>query len=94
MGVAWRGRSGHGDGVHVLTGPVWVCGAEPGDVLQVTVVSGAVGCTRRCAAWGMPRGMLALQSGWSSCHNVLAGGTTLAGTCCAVKGCLPAWSCG
>lgn len=38
MGVAWRGRSGHGDGVHVLTGPVWVCGAEPGDVLQVDIL--------------------------------------------------------
>ena len=39
MGVAWRGRSGHGDGVHVLTGPVWVCGAQPGDVLQVGQVA-------------------------------------------------------
>lgn len=24
-----------GDGVHILTGPIYVCGAEPGDVLQV-----------------------------------------------------------
>ena len=27
--------AGKGDGVHVLTGPIYVCGAEPGDVLQV-----------------------------------------------------------
>ena len=27
--------AGHGDGVHLLTGPIYVCGAEPGDVLQV-----------------------------------------------------------
>lgn len=44
MGVAWRGRSGHGDGVHVLTGPVWVCGAEPGDVLQVGHVASPAAC--------------------------------------------------
>jgi hypothetical protein len=24
-----------GDGVHIMTGPIYVCGAEPGDVLQV-----------------------------------------------------------
>ena len=34
MNVAQRGRSGHGDGVHVLTGPIYICGAAPGDVLQ------------------------------------------------------------
>jgi acetamidase/formamidase len=27
--------AGHGDGVHVLTGPIYMCGAQPGDVLQV-----------------------------------------------------------
>ena len=35
--VPTRGRSGKGDGVHVLTGPIYVCGAEQGDVLQVSV---------------------------------------------------------
>lgn len=35
MNVAMRGKSGVGDGVHILTGPIYVCGAEPGDVLQV-----------------------------------------------------------
>ena len=30
-----RGKTGTGDGVHILTGPIYVCGAEPGDVLQV-----------------------------------------------------------
>ena len=33
--TAMRGKSGTGDGVHILTGPIYVCGAEPGDVLQV-----------------------------------------------------------
>lgn len=35
MNVPNRGASGSSDGVHVLTGPIYVCGAEPGDVLQV-----------------------------------------------------------
>eukprot|EP01025_Chloroclados_australasicus_P049801 TRINITY_DN5694_c0_g1_i1.p1 TRINITY_DN5694_c0_g1~~TRINITY_DN5694_c0_g1_i1.p1 ORF type:complete len:360 (-),score=28.39 TRINITY_DN5694_c0_g1_i1:20-1021(-) len=33
-----RGASGKGDGVHLITGPIYVCGAEPGDVLQVDVL--------------------------------------------------------
>ena len=33
--VDMRGANGKGDGVHILTGPIYVCGAEPGDVLQV-----------------------------------------------------------
>lgn len=36
--VATRGRTGQGDGVHILTGPIYVCGAEQGDVLQVSSV--------------------------------------------------------
>jgi acetamidase/formamidase len=39
MGVPTRGASGMGDGVHILTGPIAVCGAEPGDVLQVDILS-------------------------------------------------------
>lgn len=35
QGVPFRGKSGVGDGVHILTGPIYVCDAEPGDVLQV-----------------------------------------------------------
>ena len=31
---SFRGASGGGDGVHVLTGPIAVDGAEPGDVLE------------------------------------------------------------
>ena len=31
--------TGKGDGVHVLTGPIYMCGAEPGDVLQVLFLS-------------------------------------------------------
>lgn len=30
--------AGEGFGVHVLTGPVYVCGAEPGDVLEVEIL--------------------------------------------------------
>ena len=33
--MSMRGAAGGGEGVHILTGPVYVCGAEPGDVLQV-----------------------------------------------------------
>ncbi len=36
INTPFRGRTGHGDGVHILTGPIYVCGAEAGDVLQVT----------------------------------------------------------
>jgi acetamidase/formamidase len=35
--VLGRG-AGEGFGVHVLTGPVYVCGAEPGDVLEVRIL--------------------------------------------------------
>lgn len=33
-----RGKSGSGDGVHIMTGPIYVCGAEPGDVLQIDIL--------------------------------------------------------
>jgi acetamidase/formamidase len=33
-----RGAQGGGQGVHVMTGPIYVCGAEPGDVLQVDIL--------------------------------------------------------
>jgi acetamidase/formamidase len=33
-----KGVSDRGPGVHVLTGPVYVCGAEAGDVLEVRIV--------------------------------------------------------
>ncbi|KAK9815846.1 hypothetical protein WJX72_010706 [[Myrmecia] bisecta] len=38
IGVPQRGANGNGDGVHVLTGPIYVCGAEAGDVLQVDIL--------------------------------------------------------
>jgi hypothetical protein len=37
-GVSRRGATGGGDGVHVLTGPIYVEGAEPGDILSVEIV--------------------------------------------------------
>lgn len=33
-----RGATGSGDGVHVLTGPIYMCGAEKGDVLQIDIL--------------------------------------------------------
>lgn len=36
--MAMRGAKGAGEGVHILTGPIYVCDAEPGDVLQVRTV--------------------------------------------------------
>lgn len=33
-----QGVSNRGPGVHVLTGPVYVCGAEPGDLLEVRIL--------------------------------------------------------
>lgn len=30
--------SGEGYGVHILTGPIYICGAEPGDVLEVQIL--------------------------------------------------------
>jgi len=37
-GVSRRGAKGSGDGVHVLTGPIAVEGAMPGDILKVEIV--------------------------------------------------------
>ena len=42
-----RGASGGGDGVHILTGPIAVAGAVPGDILKVEV---SVCRGRRCLA--------------------------------------------
>lgn len=38
MAIPTRGATGNGDGVHIMTGPIYVCGAEPGDVLQVDIL--------------------------------------------------------
>jgi len=39
MDASVMGRGpGEGFGVHVLTGPIFVCGAEPGDVLEVRIL--------------------------------------------------------
>ena len=35
---AFRGATGGGDGVHVLTGPIYVNDAEPGDILKVEIL--------------------------------------------------------
>ena len=33
-----RGATGGGDGVHILTGPIFVRDAEPGDILKVEIL--------------------------------------------------------
>jgi acetamidase/formamidase len=38
IGVGTRGATGKGDGVHILTGPIYVEGAEPGDILKVEIL--------------------------------------------------------
>ena len=38
VGEEYRGASGGGDGVHILTGPIFVEGAEPGDLLKVEIL--------------------------------------------------------
>jgi len=38
MSVPQRGAKGTSDGVHVLTGPIHICGAEPGDVVQIDIL--------------------------------------------------------
>ncbi|GAB4813976.1 hypothetical protein N2152v2_001022 [Parachlorella kessleri] len=36
--VPMHGATGKGDGSHIMTGPIYVCGAEPGDVLQIDIL--------------------------------------------------------
>jgi acetamidase/formamidase len=36
--IKTRGATGQADGVHVLTGPIYVCGAEKGDILQIEIL--------------------------------------------------------
>jgi acetamidase/formamidase len=38
VGEEFRGATGSGDGVHILTGPIYVNGAEPGDILKVEIL--------------------------------------------------------
>jgi acetamidase/formamidase len=38
VGEEFRGASGGGDGVHILTGPIFVEDAEPGDILKVEIL--------------------------------------------------------
>ena len=38
IGEEYRGAQGQGDGVHILTGPLYIEGAEPGDLLKVEIL--------------------------------------------------------
>ena len=39
MGEPYRGALGGGEGVHILTGPIYVEDAEPGDLLKVEILN-------------------------------------------------------
>jgi hypothetical protein len=51
--------------VHILTGPIYVCDAAPGDVLQVRIAEalGNTACTSTCAG-----AMLPMQGRWQAVH--------------------------
>lgn len=36
--AVYENGSGQGFGVHILTGPIYICGAEPGDVVEVEIL--------------------------------------------------------
>ncbi|PSN17404.1 acetamidase [filamentous cyanobacterium CCP5] len=38
----YENGSGQGFGVHILTGPIYICGAEPGDVVEVEILDVAL----------------------------------------------------
>jgi hypothetical protein len=38
IGEEFRGAQGGGEGVHILTGPIFIDGAEPGDLLKVEIL--------------------------------------------------------
>lgn len=38
MALSQRGATDRSDGAHLMTGPIWICGAEEGDVLQIDIL--------------------------------------------------------
>jgi hypothetical protein len=40
MAIAFRGASAIGNGKHIMTGPIHICGAEPGDVVKIEILVG------------------------------------------------------
>ena len=38
IGEGFRGATGCGDGIHILTGPIFIEGGEPGDILKVDIM--------------------------------------------------------
>ena len=61
--VTTVGAFGGGEGSHWLTGPVFVCGAQPGDVLQVRHLTMQLGETR--ASWEQRPKLVLLQHSMS-----------------------------
>eukprot|EP01026_Neomeris_dumetosa_P036365 TRINITY_DN2934_c0_g1_i1.p1 TRINITY_DN2934_c0_g1~~TRINITY_DN2934_c0_g1_i1.p1 ORF type:complete len:468 (-),score=54.78 TRINITY_DN2934_c0_g1_i1:610-1827(-) len=61
--VPTRGANGAADGVHVLTGPIYVCGAQKGDVLQVDILD----LQPRLNPWGKSYGSNA--AAWWGYHQ-------------------------
>ena len=48
-----RGMTGSGDGVHILTGPIYVDKAEPGDILKVEILDLYPRVNRNGEAYGV-----------------------------------------
>ncbi|KAI8475339.1 MAG: hypothetical protein J3K34DRAFT_390713 [Monoraphidium minutum] len=38
MAIPFRGYTGRGDGKHIMTGPIHICGAEPGDTVKIEIL--------------------------------------------------------
>ena len=76
MAVPTRGANGRGDGVHLMTGPIYICDAEPGDVLQAKRrAGGCISCCmqpQRCRSGGA-------RLGWQvPAHELSTGGSASA----------------
>jgi len=59
--------TGSGDGVHVLTGPIYVEGAEPGDVLKVEILELYPRQNPQCESYGVNVRLV-----FSHCHVCIA----------------------
>lgn len=60
MNIKTRGATGRADGKHVMTGPVYICGAEAGDTIEIQILDmwprknpqGKVFSSNGLAGWG------------------------------------------
>lgn len=72
MNIKMRGANGRADGKHVMTGPVYICGAEPGDTVEIQILdmkprvnpnTKKAFASNGLAAWGW-------QWRWEACIHV------------------------